>query len=113
LIGWLFCAGHCRKRFNRYLRKFPDGIVIWTSPSGQTYTTSPGNRLLIPALCKPTAPVSALANGPRDQYRAKRTDAERARNRELREIREHPGNDCDDAYYPLPRPPGHDDPSPF
>jgi hypothetical protein len=106
--------------------QLPDGIVIWTSPSGQTYTTSPGSRLLFPALCKPTAPVSAPANGPRDQPsrglmmprrtitraqdRATRIDAERARNRELRE---HPGNDCDDAYFPLPRPPGHDDPPPF
>ena len=32
----------------------------------------------------------------RAQDRATRIDAERARNRELRE---HPGNDCDDAYF--------------
>jgi len=47
----------------------------------------------------------------RAQDRATRIDAERARNRELRE---HPGNDCDDAYFPSrPPPPGHDDPPPF
>jgi hypothetical protein len=98
-----------------------------TTPSRQTYTTHPGSRLLFPTLCKPTAPVSAPANVPcaqpnrglkmprrkttREQDRAKRIDAERARNQELRE---NPGNDCDDAYFPSrPRPPGDDDPPPF
>jgi hypothetical protein len=46
----------------------------------------------------------------RARDRAKRIDAERARNRELRE---NPGNDCDGAYFPLPRTPGDDDPPPF
>ena len=32
----------------------PDGTVIWTSPTGHTYTTRPGIRLLFPALCLPT-----------------------------------------------------------
>jgi hypothetical protein len=59
LIGWLFYAGHCRKRFNRYLRKFPDGTVIWTSPSGQTYVTIPGSALLFPSLCAPTEDLPA------------------------------------------------------
>jgi hypothetical protein len=36
-------------------------MVIWTAPSGQTYTTYPGSRLLFPTLCKPTAPVSTPA----------------------------------------------------
>jgi hypothetical protein len=31
--------------------QFPDGKVVWTSPTGQTYTTWPGSRLLFPALC--------------------------------------------------------------
>jgi hypothetical protein len=34
------------------------GTVIWTSPSGQSYTTRPGSRLLFPSLCLPTAPVT-------------------------------------------------------
>ncbi|MDT5151763.1 MAG: hypothetical protein QOI01_3496, partial [Mycobacterium sp.] len=34
-----------------------DGTVIWTAPDGQTYTTTPGSRLLFPELCQPTAPV--------------------------------------------------------
>jgi hypothetical protein len=34
-----------------------DGTVIWTSPSGQTYTTQPGSALLFPTLCTPTAPA--------------------------------------------------------
>ena len=28
--------------------QFPDGTVIWTSPSGRTYTTKPGSRLFFP-----------------------------------------------------------------
>ena len=39
-------------------RQLPDGDVIWTSPSGQSYTTRPGSRLLFPTLCLPTAPVT-------------------------------------------------------
>ena len=38
-----------------------------TSPSGHTYTTHPGSKLLIPALCLPTAelaPAPADAPGP-------------------------------------------------
>ncbi|HET9565059.1 MAG TPA: HNH endonuclease, partial [Mycobacterium sp.] len=36
-------------------RQLPDGTVIWTSPTGHTYTTYPGSRHLFPTLCKPTA----------------------------------------------------------
>ena len=35
------------------------------APSGQTYTTCPGSRLLFPTLCKPTAPVASSAVTPR------------------------------------------------
>jgi hypothetical protein len=128
---------HLFKTFCGWLdRQLPDGTVIWTSPSGQAYTTRPGSRLLFPALCKPTAPVRAAANAPgaqpnrglmmprrkstREQDRAKRIDAERARNREIRENPENtrdgenPENTWEDAYFPSrPPPPGDDDPPPF
>ncbi len=42
-------------------RQLPDGTVLWTSPSGQTYTTHPGSWLLFPSLCRPTAPVELSA----------------------------------------------------
>ncbi|SBS74360.1 conserved hypothetical protein [uncultured Mycobacterium sp.] len=29
-------------------RQRPDGSIVWTSPTGRTYTTKPGSRLLIP-----------------------------------------------------------------
>ncbi len=35
-------------------RQYPDGTVTWTSPTGHTYTTYPGSRLLLPTLCRPT-----------------------------------------------------------
>ena len=36
-------------------RQLPDGTIIWTSPTGHTYTTYPGSLHLFPSLCKPTA----------------------------------------------------------
>jgi hypothetical protein len=35
-------------------KQLPDGTVIWISPSGHTYRTVPGSRLLMPALSQPT-----------------------------------------------------------
>jgi hypothetical protein len=36
----------------------PDGTVTWTSPTGHTYTTRPGSRLLFPTLCVPTGELA-------------------------------------------------------
>ncbi|MCZ0729156.1 HNH endonuclease signature motif containing protein [Mycolicibacterium iranicum] len=36
-------------------RQHPDGTVVWTAPTGHTYTTHPSSRLLFPTLCLPTA----------------------------------------------------------
>jgi hypothetical protein len=88
---------HLVKTFCGWLeRQLPDGTIIWTAPSGQIYPTYPGSRLMFPALCKPTAPVSAPANVPsvepnrglmmprrtntRAHDRAKRIEAERRLN---------------------------------
>ena len=77
------------------IEQLPDGTVVWTSPSGQTYTTYPGSRLLFPSLCRPTAPVAKVdvpatapnrglmmprRNRTRAQDRAQRIDAERRLN---------------------------------
>ena len=35
-------------------RQLPDGTVIWTSPTGHTYTTYPASLHLFPTLCEPT-----------------------------------------------------------
>jgi hypothetical protein len=35
-----------------------DGTVIWRSPSGHTYVTTPGSALLFPALCVPTGAIA-------------------------------------------------------
>lgn len=35
-------------------KQLPDGTVILSSPSGQTYVTTPGSALLFPTLCAPT-----------------------------------------------------------
>jgi hypothetical protein len=40
-------------------QQLPDGTVLWTSPSGHTYRTEPGSKLLVPALCVPTGTLPA------------------------------------------------------
>jgi hypothetical protein len=42
-------------------RQRPDGTIIWTAPSGQTYITHPGSRIPFPTLCRPTAPITQAA----------------------------------------------------
>jgi hypothetical protein len=47
---------HLLKTFCGWLdRQLPDGALIVTAPTGHTYTTYPGSRLLFPTLCRPTA----------------------------------------------------------
>ena len=76
--------------------QLPDGTIVWTSPTGQTYTTSPGSRLLFPALCLPTGELPAVSTQyrstgnrgvmmpkrrrTREQDHARRIDAERVLN---------------------------------
>lgn len=117
---------HLLKTFGGWRdQQLPDGTVIWTSPAGPTYVTTPGSALLFPALCAPTAPVvrragtnnspgNRLARVPkrrrtRDQNRAAAISAERAHNREAREARRrrvHP------YFQPAPAPDA-DEPPPF
>ena len=77
-------------------RQLPNGTVIWTSPTGHTYTTRPRSALLFPSLCEPTAALSlpepdSVVSGDRGvmmpkrrrtraQDRAYRIDAERRLN---------------------------------
>jgi hypothetical protein len=35
-----------------------DGTIIWTSPAGERYVTTPGSALIFPGLCAPTALVA-------------------------------------------------------
>ena len=49
-----------------YRRRLPDGTVIWTSPSGHTYVTTPGSALLFPQLCAPTGDLAPPQPRPAD-----------------------------------------------
>lgn len=59
----------CLCRFHHLLKTFwgwgdrqlRDGTVVWTSPAGETYATTPGSALLFPDLCVPTGPLPASA----------------------------------------------------
>ena len=45
-------------------RQFPDGTIRWTSPSGRTYTTTPGGALFFPQLAQPTAELTVTERHP-------------------------------------------------
>ena len=81
-------------------QQLPDATVIWTSPAGQTYVTTPGSALLFPSLCTPTAALNPVPDRPRcadpsarmpkrrhsrAHNRAKYIAAERRHNRAARE----------------------------
>ncbi|WP_157576615.1 HNH endonuclease signature motif containing protein, partial [Mycobacterium sp. GA-2829] len=42
--------------------QFADGTVVWTSPSGDTYTTHPGSAQFFPTLAEPTAEAPVREN---------------------------------------------------
>jgi Domain of unknown function (DUF222) len=108
-------------------QQLPDGTVILTSPSGQTYVTTPGSALLFPSLCAPTGDVRApQPNSPinycgdrtammpkrrrtRAQDRTHRVSAERRRNHTARTVRR-----SESMSHLGPAPPDvDDDPPPF
>ena len=98
----LLLGGPSAEKVNLYLPKLPDGTVIWTSPSGTTYVTTPGSALWFPSLCNPTAeldPVPRVGGSCEDpaammpkrrrtrvQNRALRVADERRQNRQDREV---------------------------
>ncbi|OMC42510.1 HNH endonuclease signature motif containing protein [Mycobacterium sp. IS-1264] len=48
--------------------QLPDGTVVWTSPSGRTYTTKPFGAVLFPALAVPTGTLTLPAGMPAPQH---------------------------------------------
>jgi Domain of unknown function (DUF222) len=108
-------------------QQLPDATVILTSPSGQTYVTTPGSALLFPSLCLSTGGMPAPEADPpvdycgdrtammpkrrrtRAQNRAHRIATERRQNRHARTTRQ-----TDRISYFGPAPPETDhDPPPF
>jgi hypothetical protein len=50
-----------------YLSGMTVGTVIWTAPTGHTYSTTPGGALFFPTLAAPTGdPCDPHPTGPRD-----------------------------------------------
>jgi len=54
-------------------RQLPDATLILTSPSGQTYVTTPGSALLFPSLCLSTGGLPAPEADPPLDYCGERT----------------------------------------
>jgi hypothetical protein len=109
-------------------KQLADGTLILTSPSGDTYVTTPGSALLFPSMCRPTSgmPAPAADAAPdscgergammpqrrrtRAQDRAHRVATERSQNRQAR----HAEREQRQAAYLGPAPPETDDePPPF
>ncbi|MGD1254716.1 HNH endonuclease signature motif containing protein [Mycobacterium seoulense] len=84
-------------------KQLPDGTLIWTSPAGHTYVTTPGSALLFPSLSRAVGGMPAPEADPpqdfcagrtammprrrrtRTQDRATRTATERRHNRQARQ----------------------------
>jgi hypothetical protein len=45
-------------------QQFPDGTIVFTSPSGRTYTTTPGGALFFPHLATPTETLTLAVSHP-------------------------------------------------
>ena len=45
-------------------KQLPDGTVVWTSPTGHTYTTTPDGALFFPVLGRPTGKLDLPAEPP-------------------------------------------------
>ncbi|MEO6794173.1 MAG: HNH endonuclease signature motif containing protein [Mycobacterium sp.] len=121
---------HLVKTFLRWAdQQLPDGTVIWHSPSGHTYVTTPGSAWLFPQLCVPTGDVAAPAverrcepegdralriprrSHTRAENHARYVVAERSQNRRAREARRAAR---EAAWFPRVAPAaGADDPPPF
>jgi hypothetical protein len=101
-------------------QQLPDGTVIWTSPSRDTYITMPGSALLFPQLCAPTGVLDAIPDRQRRtdhtammpkrcrtraQNRARHVLDERRHNRLLRQSRQ--------TAVAGPAPPDDNEPPPF
>ena len=108
-------------------KQLPDATVIWTTPSGRTYVTTPGSALLFPTLCAPAGDIPTrdpaladrcgdrtammpLRTTTRAQNRAHYIATQRQHNRAVRQ----PASPRQSAYSG-PAPPGDSDnePPPF
>ena len=69
-----------RAEHGGYLRKFPDGTVIWTSPTGKVYPTSPGGTDLFPDMPRPACQEPKPIRRNRSRERAARIARIRNRN---------------------------------
>ncbi len=54
-------------------QQLADGTLIFTSPAGHTYITTPGSALLFPSLCHAVGGMPAPEADPPRDYRAQRT----------------------------------------
>ncbi len=109
-------------------QQLADGTLIFTSPAGHTYITTPGSALLFPSLCHAVGGMPAPEADPPRDYRAQRTammpkrTRTRAQNRahriaterrHNREARQAERRERQEAYSGPAPPVDDDEPPPF
>ena len=86
-----------RSRYHHRLKTFhsgwrdtqlPDGTVIWTSPTGRTYRTSPAGADLFPPSRAPACAAPAPSRRSRSKQRSSRITQARKHNRTQRPLNE-------------------------
>lgn len=84
------CRQHHRlKTFGGWVDKqLADGTIVWTSPAGKTYTTSPAGQDLFPSAAKPACRRPTPNRRSRSQQKASRIARARKHNRQQRPITE-------------------------
>ena len=84
------CRQHHRlKTFGGWRDKqTADGTIVWSSPTGQTYTTSPAGQDLFPQAARPACGGPMPNRRSRSQQRASRIARARKHNRQQRPINE-------------------------
>jgi len=50
-------------------KQFSDGTIVWTSPSGRRYATTPGGAMFFPQLAMPTEELTVVVPQPDDRSR--------------------------------------------
>lgn len=59
----------------------PDGTIIFTTPSGRTYTSKPGSRLFFPTISTTSAPIDTPPPQPNPPDKIGKIPKHRRRNR--------------------------------
>jgi hypothetical protein len=85
--------------------QLPDGTIVWISPSGRTYTATPGGALFFPQLAQPTGTLTLPSTGPPHPNRGLAMPTRKRTRAEQRAYRVHWERGLNRARYAADPPP--------